>query len=139
MCDCDACAQLEKLTLKFVAHEGEVATQKVKQFVELAGVDVILVHRMLKNDVPVREYALMTDAILAKLAPTVASHAKELTHDFEGIGTTRTHYIDLTSIEQHLPEILKASVWRRRWEKIKLELRCVLYYLGFKKAAPRGA
>nr|WP_223740804.1 DUF2652 domain-containing protein [Corallococcus sp. AS-1-12] len=32
-------------TLKFVAHAGEVAFQKVKHLTELAGVDVILVHR----------------------------------------------------------------------------------------------
>src|ERR1700758_3807478 len=28
-CDCDSCAQLSRLSLKFVAHEGEVAQQKV--------------------------------------------------------------------------------------------------------------
>ena len=49
-CECASCAQLDNLSLKFVAHEGEVAEQKVKRHVELAGVDVILVHRMLKND-----------------------------------------------------------------------------------------
>ena len=36
-----------------VAHDGEVAFQRVKHLTELAGMDVILVHRMLKNDVPV--------------------------------------------------------------------------------------
>lgn len=48
-CDCASCAQLDNLSLKFVAHEGEVAEQRVKRRAELAGIDVILVHRMLKT------------------------------------------------------------------------------------------
>ncbi len=55
MCDCESCQQIQNLKIKFVAHEGEIALQKVKRNVELAGIDVILVHRMLKNDVPVSE------------------------------------------------------------------------------------
>ena len=39
LCDCASCAQLDSLSLKFVAHEGEVAEQRVKRNVELAGVD----------------------------------------------------------------------------------------------------
>src|ERR1700732_1737069 len=66
-CECASCEQLDKLSLKFVVHQGEVAEQKVKRHVELAGVDVILVHRMLKNSVPVLEYVLMTDPVLACL------------------------------------------------------------------------
>ena len=50
-CTCESCTQIVNLKLKFVAHEGEVALQKVKHHTELAGVDVILVHRMLKNEV----------------------------------------------------------------------------------------
>jgi len=37
--------------------------QKVKRLTELAGVDVIVVHRMLKNAVPVPEYLLIRLAV----------------------------------------------------------------------------
>src|SRR5271155_1617115 len=84
-CDCASCEQLDSLSLKFVAHEGEVAEQKVKRQVELAGVDVILVHRMLKNQVPVLEYVLMTDAVAACLDESGRQTCKPLTHDFEGL------------------------------------------------------
>ena len=70
-CDCASCQQLDNLSLKFVAHQGEVAEQQVKRNVELAGVDVILVHRMLKNEVPVPEYVLMTDAVAQCLDESV--------------------------------------------------------------------
>jgi hypothetical protein len=138
MCSCDACLQIEQLTLKFVAHEGEVATQKVKRFVELAGVDVILLHRMLKNDVPLREYALITDSVLSRLDPALARVATALEHDFEGIGPVQTHYLDLQAIEAGAPLVLRVSAARRWWEKILLELRSFPYYLGLRKAPPRG-
>ena len=70
-CECASCGQLDNLSLKFVAHQGEVAEQKVKRSLELAGVDVILVHRMLKNDVPVPEYVLMTDVVTECLDDSV--------------------------------------------------------------------
>ncbi|MEB3032904.1 DUF2652 domain-containing protein [[Mycobacterium] nativiensis] len=94
-CRCESCEQLKNLSLKFVAHEGEVAEQKVKRRTELAGVDVILVHRMLKNRVPVPEYVLMTDPIAQHLDEPVRAVCTPLVHDFEGLGQTPTYYLDL--------------------------------------------
>src|SRR5262245_57736255 len=51
LCPCDGCQQAGNLKIKLVGHLGEVAVQKVKRLTELAGVDVIIVHRMLKNNV----------------------------------------------------------------------------------------
>src|SRR5262249_19943344 len=81
-CECASCSQLDNLSLKFVAHQGEVAEQKVKRHVELAGVDVILLHRMLKNTVPVPEYVLMTEAVLDCLDDSTRRLCMPLVHDF---------------------------------------------------------
>ncbi|MHB8877556.1 MAG: DUF2652 domain-containing protein [Myxococcaceae bacterium] len=131
-CSCEGCTQIEGLTLKFVAHEGEVATQRVKRYVELAGVDVILLHRMLKNTVPVPEYVLATDSALARL-DGLASHASALTHDFEGIGPTRTHYVDLAALGDEGAEAQPRGFFGKLWEKVKMELRGLPYLLGLKK------
>src|SRR6201999_2682289 len=96
-CECASCSQLDRLSLKFVVHQGEVAEQRVKRHVELAGYDVILVHRMLKNLVPVVEYVLMTDPVAACLDDSVRMLCTPLIHDFEGIGETSTHYLDLAT------------------------------------------
>src|SRR5436190_3803424 len=48
VCPCDACHQTGKLTVKVVAHYGEVVVTPRRGGTTLAGVDVILVHRMLK-------------------------------------------------------------------------------------------
>lgn len=133
MCNCDSCMQIEQLKLKFVAHEGEVAFQRVKGHTELAGVDVILVHRMLKNDVPVPEYVLLTDAALAQVDEGLRPFARTLTHDFEGIGQTSTHYIDLKELAVEKPTARQRSLLGRLWQKVKMELRGVPYLLGLRK------
>lgn len=134
MCSCEGCMQIEQLNLKFVTHAGEVAVQKIKHHRELAGVSVILVHRMLKNKVPVPEYVLMTSEIHQGLEEDVRKFARPLTHDFEGIGPTETHYIDINEIAAELPAPLQPNWARRLWSKLSLEAGSVPYLLGIKKA-----
>ena len=61
-CTCNACTHIEKLRLKVVVHSGEALFHRVFNFVELAGVDVIIVHRLLKNSVDADQYLLLTEA-----------------------------------------------------------------------------
>jgi adenylosuccinate lyase len=42
--------------VKFVVHLGDVVSQRIRETEKLVGVDVIAVHRMLKNSVPAAEY-----------------------------------------------------------------------------------
>jgi hypothetical protein len=132
-CDCDSCAQLDSLSLKFVAHEGEVAQQKVKRHAELAGVDVILVHRMLKNDVPVPEYVLMTDPVADRLDEQMRGLCSPLTHNFDGIGETATYYLDL-AVSAVAPDVPEPSYGSRLASRVKFETAALPYILGIKKA-----
>lgn len=50
-CECNACRRIPDLNLKFVVHHGTILRQRVAGHHELLGPDVILVHRLLKNDV----------------------------------------------------------------------------------------
>ena len=50
-CECNACLRIPDLDLKFVVHHGSAIRQKVAGRKELLGSDVIVVHRLLKNDV----------------------------------------------------------------------------------------
>jgi hypothetical protein len=65
-CECNACVRIPDLDLKFVVHHGSAIQQKVAGRQELIGSDVILVHRLLKNDVVEKlgtaAYALITQA-----------------------------------------------------------------------------
>ena len=70
-CECNACTRIPDLNLKFVAHHGTVLRQKVAGREELFGSDVIVVHRLLKNDIVARlgiaAYALVTDALVREM------------------------------------------------------------------------
>jgi hypothetical protein len=64
-CTCNACSNIERLRLKIVVHSGEALFHKVFHFQELAGVDVIIVHRLLKNSLAASQYLLLTEAAQA--------------------------------------------------------------------------
>src|SRR5690242_6368282 len=70
-CECKACAAMGDLDFKFVVHHGEMVKQKMGGREELAGRDVILVHRLLKNAVSEKvgghAYALYSDACIQKM------------------------------------------------------------------------
>ena len=63
-CECNACTRIPDLDLKFVVHHGAAILQKVAGRQELLGTDVIVVHRLLKNEVVeklgINAYALIT-------------------------------------------------------------------------------
>ncbi len=61
-CACDPCLQSKNLRLKIVAHKGDFTIEKIRNFEELAGENVILAHRLLKNQIKSNEYWLVTEA-----------------------------------------------------------------------------
>ena len=64
-CSCGACRGVADLDLKIVAHHGRFLRQLVGGRRQVAGVDVILAHRLLKNGVTrERAYLLLTEAAL---------------------------------------------------------------------------
>ena len=64
-CSCGACRGVALLNLKIVAHHGRFLRQLVGGRRQVAGVDVILAHRLLKNGVTRRRaYLLLTEAAL---------------------------------------------------------------------------
>jgi len=66
-CDCNACAKLPDLDLKFVVHAGEFIRRPVAAGEELTGAAVIVTHRLLKNEVEEKGYALLTADALERL------------------------------------------------------------------------
>ncbi len=56
--------ELSNLTIKIIVHYGCITTTEIKGMLKLVGPDVILAHRILKNNVKEKEYLLMTDQYL---------------------------------------------------------------------------
>ncbi len=66
-CACNACQHVTDLRLKAFLHQGEALFRQIRQFEELAGEDVILIHRLLKNSIPAVEYVAATCVFAALL------------------------------------------------------------------------
>ena len=90
-CECNACVQIPDLDLKFVVHHGVAIIQKVAGRQELLGSDVIVAHRLLKNDVVeklgVQAYALITQKCIdaTDIAPA-ALGMRQHTETYDRIG-----------------------------------------------------
>ena len=114
MCPCESCTQTSALTLKFVAHVGEVATQTIKRRRKLVGMDVIYVHRLLKNPVQVPEYVLVSEDVYRNggTAPSEPAMQK-VAQDLEGIGPVLSYFMDVEDIAAPLAPLPEPS-WPRR-------------------------
>ncbi len=132
-CGCDGCRQVARLKVKFVAHLGEVATQKVKRLSKLAGVDVIIVHRMLKNSAPVPEYLLMSESVFRSSDERVRQHAHRLELELEGFGKAQGYFVDLQEISAVIAPTLRVTWLGRLRERMGVILRGLPYMLGIKK------
>lgn len=112
LCPCGSCKQTTDLKLKFVAHVGEVATQAIKRRKKLVGLDVIHVHRMLKNSVDVPEYLLFTDEVLRDSHGPASEMAMQgIDLDLEGIGQVRAHFLSVGDLAAPPPSY---PSWPRR-------------------------
>ncbi|HET9124928.1 MAG TPA: DUF2652 domain-containing protein [Solirubrobacteraceae bacterium] len=98
LCPCESCTQTSELKLKFVAHVGDVAVQTIKRRRKLVGMDVILVHRLLKNRVPVAEYVLLSEDLHHGGVTTADREAHELSMDLEGIGPVKTYFVEVSEL-----------------------------------------
>lgn len=115
ICDCGACTAAGKMTLKIVAHQGHVSFYKVREHEKLFGPDVILVHRLLKNDIPEHEYMMATDNI--PLEQLTSSGKKEFdwikitkgSSTYEQ-GKVEYSYSPFTSLYNSIPEPPKPDV-----------------------------
>jgi hypothetical protein len=114
LCPCDSCTQISNLKLKFVAHVGEVATQTIRHRRKLVGVDVIYVHRLLKNPIQVPEYLLVSDELFRGGGSAESDLAMcDIELDLEGIGRVPTHFVDIEDMAAPLTPLPDPS-WTRR-------------------------
>ncbi len=90
-CECNACARIPDLDLKFVLHHGPALVQEVADRQELLGIDAVVVHRLTKNDVVERlgvdAYALIsTQCIDASDIDPAALGMREHAETYEHVG-----------------------------------------------------
>jgi hypothetical protein len=72
--------------LKVLLHVGQAAFKTIQQFEEIAGTDVILIHRLLKNSVPYMRYALLTNTFYQRVGTLDTPAMETRTETAEGLG-----------------------------------------------------
>jgi class 3 adenylate cyclase len=89
-CSCRACRSVGSLDLKIVAHYGRFLRQTVGGRGQVAGADVILAHRLLKNGVARKgAYLLLTEAALQWLGFDAAPEFEMHVERYEHLGDVR--------------------------------------------------
>ncbi|MCC6639995.1 MAG: DUF2652 domain-containing protein [Deltaproteobacteria bacterium] len=89
-CKCASCQHLEELRLKIIVHSGRAVYHTIAGLPQIAGTDVILAHRLLKNSVPSNEYLLMTDAAYDDIGREMQGEFLPGEEHCEGFGAVRT-------------------------------------------------
>jgi hypothetical protein len=85
-CRCAACMRIDQLELKFIVHAGAFVIQSIAGTAELVGPEVVMAHRLLKNDAAsalgTGAYALLTAPAAERLGVPV-DEALPMTAEYE--------------------------------------------------------
>ena len=85
-CPCGACQTIENLGLKTVVHCGEVLEKTMGGLTELAGEQVIVAHRLLKNSVEGGNYVLATSDVAGMLDTEPYEVSEQIVEDITDVG-----------------------------------------------------
>ena len=103
VCQCGACKTASNLTLKFIAHHGMVQEIKVLQFTKCSGLDMVVAHRLMKNQIASDEYILATPTCFdfSSLEQSPGALAWERSSDeYPAIGKIEYQYAPLTGVKK---------------------------------------
>jgi hypothetical protein len=111
ICQCGACSTASKLSLKFIVHLGTFDFIKINNFEKPHGEDVILAHKLLKNNIDHTEYLLLSE----NLFQAYADNTTVLTRDsqeviegsttYKGQGKVAYRFILLDTLHDDVKEI----------------------------------
>jgi hypothetical protein len=111
-CRCNSCKKLYELSLKFILHFGQLGSVMVKDYCKLFGKDLIIAHRLLKNNIDSNEYILFTESFIKRFNVTNAItnfttiSANQTTY-VEDIGEVSFSYVNLFDCKQDIKSGMK--------------------------------
>lgn len=111
ICQCGACSIASNLSLKFIAHLGMFDFIRIKNIEKLYGEDVILAHKLLKNDIENREYLLLSENLIQAFPdkyPVLIKNSPELLEgstNYKTLGEVAYWYILLDPLHNEVKEL----------------------------------
>jgi len=120
-CRCNACANINALGLKIVMHCGEFAKTDIGGRETLSGPDVILAHRLLKNEIRektgIDDYMLVTQQCVDDLdVAGIVAGWTEHTESYEHIGDVKAYVSSLPDVwafvrQQNEDKVVQRDAW----------------------------
>ncbi len=110
ICECGACRSASNLTLKIIAHAGPVDFMSIKGQHKPYGQDVILAHRLLKNQIDSKEYLLLSNSFMQQGNSMISREDYpwvDLQHgstEYQSLGKVDYYYTSLTPLHQLVTE-----------------------------------
>jgi hypothetical protein len=101
VCQCGACQTASNLTLKFIVHFGYIKEIRVAQFVKATGIDMIVAHRLLKNDIRSHEYILISAPCCEALAADDAKVDFSWTQSGQAYATIGDVQYEFATLDKH--------------------------------------
>ena len=131
LCSCEACLSAGQLKLKVIAHHGEIAVKQIKQFEEIAGEEVILAHRLLKNTVKGGEYLLLSKPLHDLCGSLDGRTPERRSEHCEGIGNVEVMVYYPEGAARETP-----GTGVSLWDKVRTAAKMELYLLKRLVARP---
>jgi hypothetical protein len=122
LCVCEACRNVGQLRLKAVLNHGEAVFTTVKHFTKVAGEDVILAHRLLKNSIKHDEYILLSESFYELSGGLDGQEPERRSEKYEGLGTVNVlvYYPEREATDMEPKK-------RSFWDKLKMSVKVDSY------------
>ena len=108
ICQCGACSSASKLSLKFIVHSAEIGFTTIKNNRKPFGSDIVLLHKLLKNDVKYREYVLFTHNYLndkeGEIELLSPLHFEDGVSEYDQVGKIEYRFVSLSDLYNDVPE-----------------------------------
>jgi hypothetical protein len=102
----DLLRKAPNLSLKIIVHYGIVGTIRIKNIVKLLGTDMVVAHRILKNNIKEKEYLLMTEQYMNSQSPAMIEKSFAWTDirsgkkNYDYLGTINYKYFSLSDLKK---------------------------------------
>ncbi len=131
VCPCGACQTASDLSLKCIVHYGPIKEIKVSRFTKVAGLDMIIAHRLLKNRIGAPEYILTTRNYLNHLSerelPSMLTW-QQASDEYPALGIIEYYYASLEQLKKAIPDPPKreSSVIELGEDSLEIEINTLL-------------
>jgi len=108
VCRCGACQTASQLSLKFIIHYGAIKEFRIANIVKASGIDMIIAHRLLKNNINSNEYILLSSSCLECLPDkeeTAGLNWRRHIENYPAIGDVELEFADLEEFKRSIPPV----------------------------------